>query len=71
MGRTAAIQILSTSIKDMKIANLTTLGRDGTPSSRPVITQTTEFDEILFFFRLKYLGNVNKVIARANKFWIG
>lgn len=37
-------------IKDVRIAMLTTVDRDGTLRSRPMATQTTEFDGDLWFF---------------------
>lgn len=44
------VQKLGKLIKDVKIAMMTTIDRDGTLRSRPMATQKTEFDGTLWFF---------------------
>jgi general stress protein 26 len=41
---------LATMIRGVKVAMLTTQGRDGSLHSRPMATQEVEFDRILWFF---------------------
>ena len=49
-GRDAAVQKLGAMIKDIKIAMLTTVDADGSLRSRPMATQSTDFDGDLWFF---------------------
>jgi general stress protein 26 len=48
--RTREVNKLAHLIKDIKIAMMTTYGRDGELHSRPMATQYTEFDGTLWFF---------------------
>jgi general stress protein 26 len=48
--RTPAVHKLAHLIKDIKIAMMTTYGRDGQLHSRPMATQHTGFDGTLWFF---------------------
>lgn len=49
-GRAESIARLRDLIKDIRIAMLTTVGADGTLRSRPMMTQSVEFDGTLWFF---------------------
>jgi general stress protein 26 len=49
-ARDEAIAKLGSLIKDIRVAMLTTADPDGNLHSRPMATQTTDFDGILWFF---------------------
>jgi len=56
-----SIQKLAELIKDIDIAMLTTVEADGSLRSRPMSTQTTDFDGTLWFFIEKGSAKVHEV----------
>ena len=61
MDRPQSIEKLRSLIKDVKVAMLTTMEEDGSLRSRPMATQTTEFDGTLWFFTRRDSGKVDEV----------
>lgn len=61
MDRQQSIEKLQSLIKDVKIAMLTTVEEDGSMRSRPMATQTTDFDGTLWFFTRRDSGKVDEV----------
>jgi general stress protein 26 len=61
MDRQKSIEKLRTLIKDVRVAMLTTVDADGTLHSRPMATQSQEFDGTLWFFTRRDSGKVDEV----------
>ena len=64
--RDAAVQKLGAMIKDIKMAMLTTVDADGSLRSRPMATQTTDFDGDLWFFTRAESAKVDEVRREQN-----
>jgi len=60
------VQKLGELIKDVKMAMLTTIDRDGTLRSRPMATQKAEFDGTLWFFTRASSPKVEEVEQTHN-----
>jgi len=61
MSRADSIKTLREQIKDIDIAMLTTVERDGTLRSRPMATQQVEFDGDLWFFTYDSTPKVDEI----------
>lgn len=61
--REEAIETLAKLIKDVKICMLTTVEPDGHLRSRPMQTQSSDFDGTLWFFTRRDSGKVDEVEA--------
>jgi general stress protein 26 len=61
MDRQQSIEKLRSLIKDVKFAMLTTVDEDGSLRSRPMVTQTSDFDGTLWFFTRRDSGKVDEV----------
>jgi general stress protein 26 len=61
MNRDQSIEKLRSLIKDVRVAMLTTVDEDGTLRSRPMATQSQEFDGTLWFFTRRDSGKVDEV----------
>ena len=60
------VQKLSELIKDIEIAMLTTAMPDGSLRSRPMMTQKSEFDGVLWFFTDARAGKVHELEADSH-----
>src|SRR4051812_1851985 len=60
-NRSDAVKKLGELIKDIKVAMLTTAEEDGSLRSRPMATQSKEFDGNLWFFTREHSGKVDEV----------
>ena len=61
MSKSIDIQTVNKLIKKIKVAMLTTADTDGTLHSRPMATQSHEFDGTLWFFTHEHSGKVHEV----------
>ena len=57
----ADVQKLNDMIRDIRVAMLTTVDERGMPHSRPMATQQTEFDGVLWFLTDKHAPKVDEV----------
>jgi general stress protein 26 len=64
-GREESIKKLWSMMRSIKVAMLTTASKDGTLRSRPMMSQTVEFDGNLWFFTGKSTPKVHEIQQRT------